>query len=406
MRDEIGDVFALRQFARVRSRRVKHDDFGARSEVVNECLEDLADQPVRHGHDDCVGGRNRLTLFHAFNPQRLLETSAPFCGHFNMIHVERVSLRLVDRRTPIFPPPPKSATFVTSSLRKLSRVPHEPTQKKISLPHLPAFQCDLDPVHLWIGREGAAKRGARGDRRNRLERISAERAHGEAGLSPPEIAARVTAPSPMRGRRISPKATPNPRVDLDGIAVRGCELGPKSRDRFVVRPARGRDERGPPVREHDARPVDRRVDLGLPALVIEACFGGQIDEIEVVRLRPVDLRSGDRRDGARQRSSETARTLGSALTRPAATPRRANTRRAHIRSPRPDREANGRADSTSVPQPSESFVVDHVERKQRPAPVELGVELRETCATLHRGEINETDRAREVCFPTCRRTSA
>ena len=43
--------------------------------------------------------------------------------------------------------------------------------------------------------------------------------------------------------------------------------------------------------------------------------------------------------------------------------------------------------------PSQSLIVDNVERKQRPPLPELGVEPLETCATLHGGEINETDRA-------------
>jgi hypothetical protein len=189
----------------------------------------------------------------------------------------------------------------------LSRVPREPTQK-IRFAHLPAFKRDLDPVHLRIGRENPAERGSGRDWRDCLERVSAERPHGEAG----GVATRNCGALDARRANETPnnlaKAAANPRVDFDGIAARGCERCSKSSDGFVVGAASSHDERGPPARERGSRPLNRRVDLGLPAPVVETCFGGETNEVEAIRLRPIDLRSGDRRD--RTRNSDDLRLLG------------------------------------------------------------------------------------------------
>ena len=105
-------------------------------------------------------------------------------------------------------------------------------------------------------------------------------------VSPPETAARCHARRANETPDNLAKAAANPRVDLDGIAARGSELCSKSSDGFVVGATRSRDERGPPAREHGARPLDYRVDLGLPAPLVEACFGGEANEIEAVRSAP------------------------------------------------------------------------------------------------------------------------
>jgi hypothetical protein len=107
----------------------------------------------------------------------------------------------------------------------------------------------------------------------------------------------------------------------------------------------------------------------------------------------------------RGRQSVAVRRLNCVLPRSAATPRRANGRRAHIRRLRPDGEKRTVASPPhQLARPAQSLIVDDVERKQRPPPPELGVEPLKTCAAFHGGEVNETI-AREVCFPTCSRTS-
>ena len=54
MSDEIGDVISLWQFTRVRSSGVEHDHFRARAQIADESLEDFADEPIRHRHDNGI----------------------------------------------------------------------------------------------------------------------------------------------------------------------------------------------------------------------------------------------------------------------------------------------------------------------------------------------------------------
>jgi hypothetical protein len=97
----------------------------------------------------------------------------------------------------------------------------------------------------------------------------------------------------------------------------------------------------------------------------------------------------------RGRQSVAVRRLNCVLPRSAATPRRANGRRAHIRRLRPDGEKRTVASPPhQLARPAQSLIVDDVERKQRPPPPELGVEPLKTCAAFHGGEVNETNRAR------------
>src|SRR6185437_14251984 len=104
-------------------------------------------------------------------------------------------------------------------------------------------------------------------------------------VSPPDTAARLTRASPIRRLRTSPKPAPIRALISTGSPPEAASLA-RNRETASSPGPRGRHERRSPARERSARSLNRGVDLGSPAPIVEACFGGQTDEIEAVRLRP------------------------------------------------------------------------------------------------------------------------
>ena len=92
--DEIGDVGALGQLARMRGCCIQHDNGTAGLELIDEGLGDLADQRVGHRHQDDVGRSQRLALIDAIGANRVLEPLPAHLAHLDMGDVVGLSLQV------------------------------------------------------------------------------------------------------------------------------------------------------------------------------------------------------------------------------------------------------------------------------------------------------------------------